>query len=192
MSKNLFILRTKEKLPKSILILIQTILNNLIAVVIHICMCFFFLIHAFILYEIGSWSYEIFIWVAMGIYTLFALLLYFWAGKLFLSNTRIVMTNIFSVIGLIILLIYNAYNWNDPYSLDALTLPFLSLFEIISFIFQIPSGAMERKYIHFALAPLPSLTMLAGLIAKQKGYNFKESKIMIFFKNQVNKFKKRS
>ncbi|MCL2549940.1 MAG: hypothetical protein FWE78_03270, partial [Methanimicrococcus sp.] len=132
----------------------------------HICMCIFFIIPTFILYEIGSWSYEIFIWVAMGAYTLIALLLYFLAGKLFLRNTHNTLTNVFSTIALVIILVNCAYSWYDP---PPANLPFYSLLGVISLILQLPNGAVaEEIAIYLVLTPLPSLLMLAGLMVKQR------------------------
>jgi len=156
----MFISKTKEKLPKSILILIQIILNNLIAITIHVCIYILFIIPIFLLFLMSGSSV---LWIAIGVYTLTALFLYFLAGKLFLSNTHNTLTNIFSVLVLVIILIATTYileGW--------VNVPFYPLFELISFIFQIPYGASEDIYIYLSLAPLPSLTMLAGLIAKQR------------------------
>jgi len=87
-----------------------------------------------------------------------------------------------------------------PYMIDvpntwdnlSVNLPFYPLLEMISNFLQIPYGATEAIYIYFVLALLPSLMMLAGMMAKKEedNLNKRESKIMIFFKNQVNKFKK--
>ena len=115
-----------EKLPKPVLILIQIILNNLIAVTIHICMCILLLYPIFVLYGMGSWLF----------YIPIAFYLYFWAGKKFLSNTHNALTNVFSVIALVIMLIISAYVWNDLDTLTVLMVPFFSLLTINSVHFS--------------------------------------------------------
>jgi len=181
-------MRIKERIPKNMLILIQVILNNLIAIVIHICLSFLFLIIIILLYSFTPSFNEILGWLIIGAVMLMAFFLYFGAGKEYLKahNTLI---NIFSVLGLLIMLIVITYSLDDVWE-SGMNLPFEPLFWIITYIFQMPYGAADAKYISLVLAPLPSLMMLAGLMVKQKGYNFKESKIMRILKNQANKFKK--
>jgi len=159
----------------------KVIKNNLIVISIHAWMCFFFFFPsifyprilnvAWVLSNIGI---DMFLCLAVGIYTLAALILYFLAGKKLLNNTSNTLTNILSVITpAILLVVYTRYIWNDPFPYSSwggfvVNLPFEPLIEMIAFLLQIPSGAIEGIYIYLILAPLPSLLMLAGLMVKQR------------------------
>jgi len=125
----------------------------------------------------------VFSWVVIGIYTLTAFFLYFWAGKKFLSNTLNTLTNAFSVIVLVIILVVAAYVGGG-----AVNLPFYLLFELISFIFQMPYEATGDIYIYFVLAPLPSLIMLAGLTDKQRRETLNKNAPQNNEKSQSNMF----
>ena len=129
--------------------------NNLIAIAIHLGMCLFFLFPILLLDAIGSWA--LFLLAPIVFY------LYFWAGKKYLNNTHNTFTNIFSVMLLAIVLAVTTY------ALEGLTaLPFYSLFLMISFIFQMPYDAAEGLYVCLLLVPFLSLTMLVGLLVKQR------------------------
>jgi len=191
-------MRIKERMPKSILILIKILLlfikvitNNLITVVIQVCLYFVYLIPFFIMIMIWfviadilgeGLSYVILLPFAI-IYIIPAFFIYFLIGKKLLFNTHYTLTNILSVVGLTYVLV------SIGLSPDSLGWDYGNL---LFYSFQLLLGEITEGYIYFVLTPLPSLIMLAGLIAKQKGYNFKESKIMRIFKNQANKVKKES
>ncbi|MCL2862668.1 MAG: hypothetical protein FWE54_01015 [Methanimicrococcus sp.] len=190
--------RVEERLPKTILILIKILLtlvkvvaNNLITLIIQVCLYFVYIIPllviAMIMFSIEEiidnvLSYLILLPFAI-IYIIPAFFIYFLIGKKILFNTHYTLTNILSVIGLVYVLTAIGLS-PDSLGWDYGNLPFYSL--------QLLLGEVTEGYIYFILTPLPSLIMLAGLLAKQKGYDLKELKMMIFFKNQVNKFKKRS
>ena len=141
--------------------------NNLIAIAIHACICLVFIIPIGYIWRWdgvwhGTWSSMsvIFNWLAIGVYTFIALLLYFGSGKQFLCNTYNMQKNVFSVMALVIIVVilftYDSGMW-------PLKLPFYPIAETISYFLQI-----EEKYAFLIMSILPSLTMLAGMMTKRK------------------------
>jgi len=147
------------------------ITNNIIVIFVHMCICHLFYIPIIFMWEL--WSGDItnsglmnilFGLLMVGTYTAIILYLYFWAGKKFLKNTHHLLTNIFSVIVpaiiILALLVYKG-TW-----IFLFLIPFTPLGEIISSFFQIGEPYSLIPYF-FLVVFLPSLTMLAGMMAKQ-------------------------
>jgi len=139
------------------------ITNNLISIAVHICMCIAFIFPLLFLYRVGSWGGDIFIWVAVGLYTTIALFLYFLAGKSLLHNMQNVPENAFSVIGLSVILAVSVY---AAYGISWESLLRMPVYPIGGAIFYI--SQIEEKHCYLALSLLPSLMMLAGLMAKRQ------------------------
>ena len=191
-------MRIEERMPKSVLIFIKILLisvkvitNNLMTIVVQVCLYLVYLIPFFIMiiiwFEIEDILSEVLSYIILLpfaiIYIIPAFFIYFLIGKKLLFNTHYTLTNILSVVGLAYVLVAIGLS-PDNLGWDYGNLLFYS--------FQLLLGEVTEGYIYFVLTPLPSLIMLAGLIAKQKGYNFPVSKIMRIFKNQANKVKKES
>jgi len=145
--------------------MMSLITNNIIAIVIHICMLFIMFYSSFFIIT-GLLGTLFFFWLAAGIYTIIVLSLYFLAGRLFLYHTKNSLTDAFSVIMLfIILLVGTICFWSE--GADFLSLPIYPLGDAISHTLGLTDGAIERKYIFMILSPLLPLSMWTGLRAKQ-------------------------
>jgi len=149
--------------------------NNLIAIAVHICLGFaLYPLLILICFGMGGHSLggDIFVWLAMGLYTIIAFCLYFLAGMSFLHNAKNTLMDVFSVVVLAIVLFAAVllsfmYNW-DSLLVGSLVAPFYILGMIISYIFQIPfDDAAGAKNIFVVLSLLPSLSIWAGLSAKK-------------------------
>ena len=160
---------------------VALITNNLIVIVVHICMCFVFFLPLSYIWGFGVWFDDrspelmdvIINLLVIGICITTILFLYFWAGKKFLSNTQHTPTNIFSVIVLSIIIFTITFIAYDSIWERILRLPFYPLGETISYFFQI-----EGKYCYSLLSFLPSLTMLAGMTIKwEKFRSFWQRKV---------------
>jgi len=139
------------------------ITNNIVAIAVHVCMCIAFIFPLLFLYGAGSWGDDILVWFTVGIYTIVALFLYFFAGKSLLGNTQNILINVFSVIGLPVILLAPMFVASDIRWESLLTMPVYPIGGAISFFFQI-----EEKYCYLAISFLPSLAMLAGLMTKRQ------------------------
>jgi len=139
------------------------ITNNLIAIAIHICLCF---VLFYPLLFIHTHLNGIFLWLAMGLYTIVSFGSYSLVGGFFLRNTKNALTDIFSVIMLpfvllITVLLVFGFHW---FGLIFGSLV-LYILVIIASLFQISfEGAV---CILMALSPLPSLAMWIGMRAKK-------------------------
>ena len=140
------------------------ITNNIIALVIHICICFILFYPPVLIIPILLRD-DILLWFAMGLYTIIAFGLYFFAGRLFLRNTKNMLTDLFSVIVLTIVFLAIVLYWYWLSSLIMFLMPFFMLAMLISHILPI-QFEIDEILILFLL-PLPSLTMWVGLRAKK-------------------------
>jgi len=130
-------------MQKNMLVLVK---NNLIAIAIHVCICFFFIYPILFLGSIGNFG--LFMWIVMGVFIMTAFYLYFWTGKKLLSNTHDALTNVYSVIGLVIILT-----------------------AIVLFLVIPEDGVVVAVFYSLVLAPLPSLVMWLGMWAKLREDN---------------------
>ena len=138
-----------------------SIANNIIAIAIHICLCFvLFYLPIFIYLSLEG----VFLWLSVAFCIIVVFGSYFLAGGFFLRNTKNARTDIFSVIMLVIMLfVASFFYWFLPFG----ALVFYTFGLIISSIAQIPFDVPETVYIFIALSPLQSLAMWAGLRAKK-------------------------
>ena len=144
------------------------ITNNLIAIAIHICLCF---VLFYPLLFIHTRLDGIFLWLAMGLYTIASFGSYFLVGGFFLRSTKNARTDIFSVIALSVVLLITVFL---VYGFHWFGLIFgsmvLYILVIIASLFQISfEGAV---CILMALSPLPSLAMWTGMRAKKYADTF--------------------
>jgi len=144
------------------------IANNVIAIIIHICVCFAFVVPLFVL-KIGLFvENEIILCLFIGFYIITAVFLYYSAGRFLLHIMPNTQKNVFSVIVLAIILIATAIAYVLAGTKD---LPFYFPGGLIfDFIFYIPYMGAENKFVFIALSPLPALIMLAGMMMKQKQF----------------------
>ena len=134
--------------------------NNLIAIVVHVLICFICLIPL-----VSMWvnvSSNVRGYLATGIYTLVVFPLYFFAGRLFLYNTNNILTNTFSVIMLFIIIMLTTFIAYDSIYERVLKAPVYLLGELISQFFHV-----KQKYVFIGMAILPSLAMWLGMTNKK-------------------------
>ena len=138
--------------------------NSFISIATHICVCLILLIPFVILYNGIS---DVILYLTSAIYTVIALLLYFWAGKRFLRCTHKTITNILSVMVIMVILIITILIMYDTQIERLIRLPFTLLGWMISQIFGIENGSDGEKYIFIVLSILPSFAMYLGLMRKE-------------------------
>jgi len=150
------------------------LLNNLKAVAIHVGVCFVMFLPLFIIMGPGDLWTESMLergtlitqGLAIGIYTINVLVLFFVSGRFLLTKTHNVLANIFSVAilpGIIILSDFLAFSRNGTSSLDILAIPILPISETISFFLPI-----KRVYVYLAMSLLLLFTMWLGMVTKSK------------------------
>lgn len=153
-------------------ILFNILLNNLVTFIIHISITFILLLPLYYIWSDFVWLDGI--WerrdiaiqsIAIGIYTIIALTLFFLAGRRFLTNTHSTLANFLSVIilpGIIILSDFLAFSKNETSPLGILAIPILPISETISFFLRI-----EPAHGYMVMSLLPPLTMWLGLVTKR-------------------------
>jgi len=157
------------------------ITNNIISVLIHIFICLI-LAPPILIIHIGLPGG---FWVAMIPYTIIVFGLYLFAGRLFLRNTKNMLSDTCSLILLALMFFINvAYFW-DGGAIELLFLPLYQLGEPISYIFQLADGSNERKYIYMILSPLLPLSVWAGLRAKRYVEAFQSQQQQSTLKNRL-------
>jgi len=143
-----------------------TIKNNLIAIVIHICVCFILLLPVGYVMEMG-FSRITLVWISIGVCTFIAILLYLWAGGKYLSTAHSQMTNILSVLMIGIIILVVTYTAFDSGFERFLRLPFYPLGSTLLYFFDMSYntiGGEERKNVFLLMSFFPSLTMWIGMV----------------------------
>lgn len=148
--------------------------NNLIAVAIHICMCIILILPIGFIWFYGVWGNNmelnrvIINWLLIGACTTVILFLYFWTGRKFLTNTGQSLTNVLSVIAVLILIIIGVFislyldasnRWHIMWMLMT---PISPLGETLSHFARI-----ELKYADMLMSILLPLAMWIGMITKR-------------------------
>ena len=149
---------------------LSLITNNIIAVVVHIFICFillapiYYLLDGDIFFEAWKWGldYILFDCFVIVLLTIVTFSLYFWAGRRFLKCTQNMVVNSFSTIVLVILILGTTIIAYGSFGEIILRMSLFPIVETLSYLLQI-----DEKYIYMLLSPLPSLTMLAGMMTKQ-------------------------
>jgi len=144
------------------------ITNNIITLIIHGFLCIILYVPSVYINE--GLSLSTFYWFA-GLYAIVLFGLYFLAGRLFLHGTKNMLTDVFSVVILLIVLLAGAaYYWIGS-TILFLFIPYYPFGEMlrvaISHIFQMPYLDVKIKYMFMILSPLPSLALLSGVKSKQ-------------------------
>jgi len=148
-------------MPSNISIII---FNNVKSIIIHIFICILCIYPFAFLWEAPD---GIFIWMAIGIYTIANIFLYFIAGWIFLRETYRIIESVCSVIALACLIIFIVLFSSNVNFLNFFTISFYPIGGVISnILFRIPYGAAEEKYILILPELLPSLCMWFGLKKK--------------------------
>ena len=156
------------------------ITNNLIAVAIHVCICLVLIIPLGLLIGPGHlWSESTLellpLWhiakrlIAIGIYTAVAIILYFWAGRKFLTNTDNMLTSILSVIALTIVIILATFAAEGSFGnrlryhlLAMLTIPIGPIGATVAHFLRI-----DNLYSYLIMSIMPSLAMWVGMVTKR-------------------------
>ena len=146
------------------------ITNNIIAAVVHTFICFillapvYYLLDGDIFFEAWKWGldYILFDCFVIVLLTAVAFYLYFWAGRKLLKSTQNMITNSFSTAVLVILILGATIIAYGSFGEIILRMSLFPVVETLSYLLQI-----DEKYIYMILSPLPSLTMLAGMMTKQ-------------------------
>jgi len=148
--------------------------NNLIAIVIHICLWPLIMFPAIFLDSDKPECVNA--KIATGICLTLALVLYFGAGRRFLSNTNNVLTNAFSVTALAVILMLSIYLIYFEYY-NILILPVLPLTLMIATFYrpEYPINDSVEFVLWLAMAILPSLAMWTGIITKRSNQNSQPS-----------------
>ena len=148
--------------------------NNLVAIIIHIAMCFACLFPINYLWWGVVWTDSWFDgeielrmiainFLVIGIYTAIVSFLYFLASCKLLCNRHNAMTNLFSVSAILIVLTVIVFAPYESIINLFLRIPYLPLGETISYFLHI-----QGKYAALIVAPLPSLIMWIGLSCKNR------------------------
>jgi hypothetical protein len=135
--------------------------NNLIAIAIQICV-WPFSFYSLLLLESKGWGD--FTWLPIMIMAILAFFLYFWTGKRFLTKTKSVLTDVFSVTVLATILIAPVCIWGAKETGGWITnIPFalLGMFIFDSFYKKENFGVVEAAMVVMAI--LPSLAMWIGI-----------------------------
>jgi hypothetical protein len=101
-------------------------------------------------------------WLAIVIYTLAILFLYFCIGRRFLCNTHSVLTNALSVTVLFIIIIVSTSVAYESFFERLFRVPVYPLGGTIFYFFQI-----KEKYVFLVMSILPSITMWVGMVTKR-------------------------
>jgi len=154
--------------------------NNLIAIVIHICMCFVFLYPSGFISWMSVWGsgaletkdIVIMSLIVIG-YTIIIFLVYFHLGKRFLISTNNIYSNALSVAVLLIIILMITFSAYDEIAEQLIRIPFYPLGETIAFALK-----TGEKNTLLVISILPSFTMWVGL--NKKGQVKTETKIIRF------------
>jgi len=162
------------------MIINRLIANNLIAIVIHLCICLIFLLPIALFIHPGHlWTEAgiermgligVFTQLSIiGVYTIIIFLLYVWAGRKFLIESyepEHILTDIFSVMSVTCIMVLAeriiAANLDNDLSMFSLLLtPNALISGTISFFFHFELGS-----VHIVLSLLPFLALFMGLRAR--------------------------
>jgi len=144
--------------------MIMLLKNNLIAIFIHICICFILLLPFIVIYNGTTGK---FVFLTSGVFTIIAFFLYYWSGMKFLSNTHSILANIFSVILLFVIVLVALLVAYDTQWERIIRLPFTLFGWIVSHFIGIESNSHKEKYVFMVMLIFPSLAMWLGLITKR-------------------------
>jgi len=151
--------------------------NNLIALSVHVGICLVLILPIGIIFFYGVWHDSIWgwwplrdivsQWLYVGVTTMAALILYFWAGRKYLVNTHKPTTNVLSVAvlpGVIMLAGFVALsNPGRIGMLGLLATPIYPVSETLSYF--LPIG---RIHGYMIMSVLPPLAMWLGLATKRR------------------------
>jgi hypothetical protein len=138
-------------------------MNNLIAIIIHICLCLFILPSVAFIIILGTGADPLIFALAAAVpHTLIVCGLYFLAGRLFLHRTKSTVTGFISVMGLFISLIIlvTFLTYIDSWAWTSVLLFSFAAIGIVLTNFKL------NPFIFIILSLLPPLMMLAGLRSK--------------------------
>ena len=143
------------------------ITNNLIAILIHASMCIILYLPS--VFSVEGFSGSATYWLAVGIYPIIAFGMYFFAGRLFLYQTKNTLADIFSVIMLAIILFIGGAFWYGSIMFLLLIsyYPLGAAMGEILYIFQMPPLYVKIEYMLMFLSPFPSLALCTGMRMKQ-------------------------
>ena len=146
--------------------MIKTIvINNLIAIAIHVLICLILLIPIGYTLRIGFVN-EIITDLVTCFCIIIMLVLYYRAGRMYLIATENILSNVFSVVSIIILLILivpllNKNTNTEPY-FEVLATPIAPIVELLFEIFH-----LKKMHIYWGVLFIPSFSMWVGMMCKK-------------------------